>query len=44
MKFWTVTCERIFTEPINLWINDLSPLFTSRVQVGYHIFYMSYSL
>ena len=38
MKCWTVTCERIFTEPINLWINDLSPLFTSRVQVGNHFF------
>ncbi|XP_067932547.1 conserved oligomeric Golgi complex subunit 1-like [Watersipora subatra] len=32
MECWIKVCEPLFSRPINLWIDELSPLFTARVQ------------
>jgi len=33
MKCWSEVCSQLFSRPVNLWLDELSPLFSSRVKV-----------
>ena len=33
MKYWSQVCNKLFSKSINLWLDELSPLFSTRVQV-----------
>ncbi|KAF6036624.1 COG1 [Bugula neritina] len=32
MKCWSEVCSQLFSRPVNLWLDELSPLFSSRVK------------
>lgn len=34
MRVWTEVCQQIFSQPINIWLDELSPLFANRVKVS----------
>lgn len=34
MKHWTDACSKLLSKPTNLWLDELAPAFTTRVQVS----------